>query len=100
MRITQWICLEDTPHQGTTPGRGTLTVGVCAAGAGRLRGEVRGHGEDLRKAGRGIGAAVENTVKWVVLYSDSRLRNWTTVGQNKTLLSAIWEEGLLIGDIS
>jgi len=39
---------------------------------------------------------LKNTVKWVVLYSDSRLGNWTTLGQNKTLLSAIWEKGLLI----
>jgi len=54
----------------------------------------------LERLARALGPPLKNTVKWVVLYSDSRLRNWTTVGQNKTLLSAIWEEGLLIGDIS
>jgi len=32
------------PHQGTIPGWGTLRVWVLAAGAGRLRGEVRGRG--------------------------------------------------------
>jgi hypothetical protein len=49
---------------------------------------------------RALGLPLKNTVKWVALCSDFCLGNWTTVGQNKTLLSAIWEKGLLIGDIS
>ncbi len=72
-----------------------------------MRPEREGYGarsegteKTLERLAQALGPPLKNTVKWVVLYSDSRLRNWTTVGQNKTLLSAIWEEGLLIGDIS
>jgi hypothetical protein len=50
----------------------------------------------LERLARALGPPLKNTVKWVVLYSDPHLGNWITVGQNKTLLSAKWEKGLLI----